>query len=118
VIEKNGVRRARNRDIEIRIVEHDVGRFAAQFERDFLQIIRRGFDDQLADFGRAGEGHLVHLAVRRQRRAASLTKTSDHVEHAGRQARVQAQLREPQRRQRRFLRRLQHYCTTGREHGA
>src|SRR5882672_4723908 len=36
VIEKNGVRRAWNRHIEIRIVEHDVGRLAAELERDFL----------------------------------------------------------------------------------
>src|ERR1035438_2018735 len=67
VIEENRIRRARNRHIEIRIVEHDVGRLAAQLERNFLQIIGRGFDDQLADFGRSGERDLVPFTVRRQR---------------------------------------------------
>src|ERR1700722_6355905 len=56
MIEENRVRRARNRHIEIRIVEHDVGRLAAELQCDLLQITRLGLDDQLADFSRPGEG--------------------------------------------------------------
>src|ERR1700733_3967532 len=74
VIEENRVRGAGNRHIEIRVVEHDVGRFAAEFQRDFLQIIRRRLDDELADLCRAREGHLVHVGMPSQRGTAGLAE--------------------------------------------
>ena len=66
----------------IGVVEDDVGRLAAQFERDLLQIAGGGLHDQLADFGRAGEGNLVDVRMGGQRRARRLAVARDDVDHA------------------------------------
>jgi hypothetical protein len=42
--------------LEIRVGVDDVGRLAAELERDLLQVPRRSLDDQLADLRRAREG--------------------------------------------------------------
>ena len=66
VIEEDRAGRAGNGGIQIRVVQNNVGRFAAQFQRNFFQIARCGLQDQLAHFGRAGERDFVDVRMRRQ----------------------------------------------------
>ena len=75
MVEEDGVGRARDRELEVGVLEDDVRRLAAELERDFLQIVRGGLDDQLAHLGRARERDLVDLRMRRERRAAGLAET-------------------------------------------
>ncbi len=116
MVEEDGTRDARDRQVQIRIFEHDVGRLAAELQRDFLEVVGGCLDDQLAHFRRPGEGHLVDARMRSQRCAACFPKAGDHIEHARRQTRLQAQLGEAQRRQRRLFRGLQYDGTSCREH--
>ena len=59
-------------------------------------------NDQPADLGRAGEGDLVDAVVRRKR-GARVTEAGHDVEHARGDPRLEDQLAETQRRQRRLL---------------
>ena len=68
VIEEDGHGGAGNGGFEIGVVDDDVGRFAAEFERNFLQVAGRGVNDELADFGRAGEGDFVDVHDARRAR--------------------------------------------------
>ena len=63
---------------------------------------------------RAGEGDLVDVVVVDQRRAG-LAVAGDHVQHALGQARLERQLAEAQRRERRLLGRLEHDRAAGRQ---
>src|SRR3989344_3642295 len=65
----------------------------------------RAPDDGLADFGGTGEGLLVPARMGRQRRSGS-AEACHHIDHARRDARLEAHLAQAQRRQRRPLRRL------------
>src|SRR5436309_9604348 len=78
-----------NRDLEIRVGQHDVRRLAAELERDLLQVAGCGAQDQLADLGRAGERDLVDVGVGRERGAGGLAEPRDDVQHAGREARLE-----------------------------
>ena len=109
---------ARHRRVQIGVGEDDVGRLAAELQRHALEVAGDGLDDLLAGQVRAGERHLVHARVRRQRRAGGLAEAGHDVDHAGRHARLQAQLAQPQRRQRRLLRRLEHDGAAGGERRA
>ncbi len=73
--------------IHIGIGEHDVRALAAQFERDALQVrLRRRLHDQMADFGRTGEGDLVDVHVPRDRGAGGRAVARQHIDHAFREA--------------------------------
>ena len=54
--------------VQRRVVEDDVGRLAAQLQREPLAGARERALDRLADLGGAGERHLVHAGVGHQRR--------------------------------------------------
>jgi hypothetical protein len=90
----------RPRVLEGRIGEDDVGRLAAELERDALEVAGGLRRDLLADLGRAGERDLVDVDVLDQV-IANGRIADHHVEHAGRQARLLGDLAEPQGRQRR-----------------
>ena len=63
VVEEDGAGRAGDGRAQIGVGQNDVGRLAAQFERDLLEVALGGrLDDQAADLGRAGEGDLVDVA--------------------------------------------------------
>jgi len=68
-------RRTRHRRIEVGVGEHDVGRFAAEFERDALEVAGGRLDDRLPGHMRAGEGDLVDAGMRGQCRARGLAVT-------------------------------------------
>ena len=92
--------------VDVGVGVDDVRALAAELERDLLEVAGRGLDDQLADLGRAGEGDLVDVVVRGQRRAR-VAVAGDDVEHAVGQAGLLEQLAEAQRRERRLLGRLE-----------
>ncbi len=93
LVEPDRVDQAFDRAIEIGIVEDDVGRLAAKFERQRLAGAGRGFADLAADLGRAGEGDLVDARVGDQRRAG-LAVAGDDVEQAPWQAGLAAEVGE------------------------
>src|ERR1700677_3992487 len=59
MIEEYRRRCAGNSQSQIGIVKNDIRRLATQFERDFLQITRRGLNDQATDLSRPGKGNLI-----------------------------------------------------------
>jgi hypothetical protein len=63
LIEPDGIDEAFDGAVQIGVVEDDVGRLAAEFERQALAGAGGGGADDLADFGRAGEGDLVDAGV-------------------------------------------------------
>ena len=65
--------RALHRRVQIRIVEHDERRVAAELERQLLHRRRALRHQQLADLGRAGERQLADDRVRRSARRRSRT---------------------------------------------
>ena len=107
MVEKDGAGSPRDGHVRVRVVQDDVGRFAAQFQRDLFQIAGRGLNDDLADFGRAGECDLVHIGMRGQRRSRGLSVTGHDVYHALREARLLNQLAQAQRGKRGLLGGLQ-----------
>ena len=82
VIEEDGAGRAGDCAIEIGILEDYVWRLAAEFERDLLEVAGRGVNDELADFGRSGEGDLVDLVVRGERGAGGFSVAGNDVDDA------------------------------------
>jgi ParB family chromosome partitioning protein len=107
VVEVNRRGRSDRRGLEVGVVEDDVGRLAAELERDALQVAGRRPHDLVTDFGRAGERDLVDVGMRGDRRACGLAESGDDVDHAGRDAGFLEQLAEAQRRERRLLGRLE-----------
>jgi hypothetical protein len=75
---------------------------SAELQRHLLEVSRRRLDDEVADLGRAGEGHLVDVVVLGQRRAR-VTEAGDDVDHAVGQSGLLEQLAQAQRRQRRLV---------------
>jgi hypothetical protein len=98
---------AGNGAFEVRVGEHDVGRLAAEFERHPLEVPGGCRDDLLAGDVRAGEGDLVDAGVGGKRRSRGFAVPGYDVDHAGRHTGLEHQLAEAQRRQRRFLGRLE-----------
>ena len=76
LVEPDGVDDAFDRAVEIRVVEDDEGRFAAELERQLFAGAGGRLADDAADLGRAGEGDLVDVRMiddepRRSRRRRS-----------------------------------------------
>ena len=86
-----------------------LGLFPPSSNVSFLRFPARGLDDQLADLGRAGEGHLVDVVMGGQCGAGGLAESGHHVDHAVGQPGLGDELGQPQRRQRGLLRRLEHH---------
>ena len=118
VIEEDGAGRAGNGGVEVGVVEDDVRRFAAEFERNFLQIAGGRLQDQLADFGRAGERDFVDIRMRRERGAGRFAVARNDIHHAVGNAGFLNQFAEQQRRERRLLGRFQHDRASGRQRRA
>ena len=108
LVEPDRVDDALDRAVEIGVVEDDERRLAAEFERKLLARARRRAADDAADLGRAGEGDLVDVVMPddgRARRAVA----GDDVDDARRQAHLDADFGEGQRRQRGEFGGLQHH---------
>ena len=100
--------RAIDGGFEIGIGEKDVGRLAAEFERDALHRVGRLLHDDLAHGGAAREGDLVHVGMLHQRRAGGLAKAGDDVDDAGRKTDFGKPVCEFERGERSLLGGLQH----------
>ena len=102
-LEDGGVESA----VEIGVGENNGGRFAAQLERQALQLIGRGFHDDGAGGGFASQRDERDQRMSHQRRARFFAEALDNVEDAGRQVGLFEDLRELPRRERRPLGRFQ-----------
>ena len=89
--------------------EEDVGRLAAQFQRDRNQVLAGVLHDEPASGGFAGEGNLGHARAGGQRLARFEAEAVHDVEHAGRQQ-IANQLRPDQDAGRCLLGRLEHHA--------
>ncbi len=85
-IEEDCLRNARRGLGHIDVRHHHHRALAAQFEGDVLERVGGVAVDQLADLGRAGEGHLVDIGVLDQPVTAGVAIAGDDVDHARRDA--------------------------------
>ena len=67
------------------IFKEDVGRFAAEFERDRSHVLAGILQDQPTGFGLAGKGNLGNARAGGQRLSSFKAKAIHDIEHAGRQ---------------------------------
>ena len=114
LVEPDGVNNTFNRRIEIRILVHDEGGLAAEFERELLARACGGLADEAAHFRGAGEGDLVHVRMVHDGRTRGAIARDD-VDNAGRQARLTADFGEGERGQGREFCGLQHHRVACRE---
>ena len=106
---------ARHRMLHVRIVEHDVGRFAAELEHHGNQAFSRDPGDQPPRGGAAGEGDHVDARVPNQRLAQRTAEAGQHVEDPGRKTGAGGEVGVAKRHLRRDFRRLQNERVAGRE---
>ena len=96
------------RVVYVGVVEHDERALAAHLEADVLEIALAGvFQKVCADFGGPGEQHAVDVHMPADRLTRGFAEAGRDIEDAGRQARLDRELRQPQRSQRRLFGRLQ-----------
>ncbi len=100
---------AHHRLVQVRVIKHDVGGLASEFERDFLEIPGGDLVDLLAGGVAAGEGHLGHQGVADERLPDFSAEAGDDVEDACGETRQFHQGGQFQQRARRVLRRLDHH---------
>ncbi|MDR8771122.1 hypothetical protein FEP92_01500 [Burkholderia multivorans] len=106
-------RGAVDRGVEVRIVEYDVRALAAQLQLQALQVALRCVDDPAARRGRTGERDLADPGVFGEPLAGGVSIAGHDIDDAGRKSDLGHQLDDPQRRQRRDLRRFQHDRVAG-----
>ena len=101
---------------EIRVLQHDRGRLAAELEEQALQRRRALLHDPLPDGGRAGEGDQVDLGRERELLAEEGVGGGDDVDDPGRDVRrLGDQAPQPGRVEGRIGSRLQHDRVPGGE---
>ena len=86
LIDKDAEEGAIDGGFPIRAIEENVGRLAAEFERDALESVRCALDDHFSDCGAAREGDFVHASMRNERGSRRFAKAVHDVDDAGRQA--------------------------------
>ncbi len=114
LVEPDGVHHPFDRAVQVRVVEDEKRRLAAQLQRQALARPRRRLADQPADLGRAGEGDLVDAGMPDQQLAGAAVALDD-VDHPGRQAGVAADPGEGGRGERGEFRRLQDHRVAHRQ---
>jgi len=95
-----------DRLLEIRIVENDVRRFSAEFERHRLEARGGELIDPSAGGIASGESDMRNRRMRDERRAHLGAKSRDDVDHSFGETRFGEERREFEHRSRRELRRL------------
>ena len=95
--------RAGHGGVQIRVVEHDKRRVAAQLHAGFLDGGRTLGQQLRADFGAAGEGEFTHVRVGGELAADAFAGAGDHVAHPGGQPGALRQHGDRQRRERVWL---------------
>ena len=107
---------AAHRIVQDAVVEHDVGRLAAELQRHLLEGLGGELVDARARCGAAGEGDLGDLWMRDQRLADHGAVARHHVDDARRQlGRLDHELHELEQRGRRELGRLDHHRAARRQ---
>ena len=101
------------RPLDVGVAEHQVRRLAAELQRHRRHPPGGRARDQAADLGRADEAEVVDARVGGQRGPGLRPEPGDHVDHAGRQARLGCQPGEVDRRARRLVGRLEHRAVPG-----
>ena len=112
------VGRGRRRRVEVRVLEHDERRLAAELERHRGQVRGGVAVDRVRGGGGAGERDPVDVLVSRERCPGAGARAVDDVEHPGREAGLLGEVAEQRARQRRPLGRLQHDGVAGGERRA
>ena len=112
LIEPDRVDQALDGAVQIRVLEHDERRLAAEFERQLLACAGGRLANCPSDFGRASEGDLVYARMRDQG-GAGRPVAGDDVDDARGESRLGADRREGKRSKRREFRRLQHQSIAG-----
>ncbi len=115
---EHGVRRGGGGLLEVGVGEDDVGRLAAELERDALDRPRRAAHHLLPDLGRAGEADLGDVGVLDQPLPDDRALADDDVDDALGEAGLEREVAEPDRGQRRELGGLEHDGVPARERGA
>ena len=94
MIEEQPEVRALDGFVQVGVGEDDVRALAAQLQSDALQIgLRGGLHDQMADFGGAGERHLIDIHVIGDGGAGGGTESRQHVDDAFGESRLHDQAR-------------------------
>ena len=102
LIEPDGIDKALDGAVQIGVVKHDIGRFAAQFQGQRLAGACGGFPDLAAHRRRSGKGDLVHIAMGDQGGPGIAVACND-VQHALGQPGLARQFGEQQGGQRRVF---------------
>jgi hypothetical protein len=105
------------RGFDVRVVEDDVRRLAAEFQADLCEVVGRVLHHAYSCLGGAGERHLIHAWVAHQRTARLLSEARDDVDDALREARLFEELREFQNGSRRLLGGFNYYRAASSERG-
>src|SRR5665213_48642 len=82
LVEENRAGRAGNRGFYIRIIQHDVGRFSAQLQRNFFQISGGGFQNCFPALGGSVNRAFVGVRVRGRGRARRFSIAGNDVYNA------------------------------------
>ena len=115
---EDGVRRGGRGLLEVGVGEDDVRGLAAELERDALDRRGGAFHHGAADLGRAGEADLRDVGMLDEALADDRALADDDVEHALGDPGLERELGEPERGERRQLRRLEHDGVAAGERGA
>ena len=94
--------------VEVGVGEHELGRFAAEFEGHRRDMARGRSLDERPDCDRAGEGKMPDPGVGGERRAGHFAEARHDIERARRKARLAREIGERQRSQAGLLGGLQH----------
>src|SRR5438876_11628338 len=97
MVEEDRACGARDRDVEIRALEDNVWRLAAELQRYVFQVARRSLHDQATYLGGSGEGNFAHAGVSCERSSRRFAKARDDVHHTGRYPSLPPRLTQPQR---------------------
>ena len=117
LVDEDAEERAVDGGFEVGVGEEDVGRLAAELERDALHGVGGHLDDLLAHGGAAGEGDLVDVGMLYQRRTGGFAEAGDDVDDAVGQAAVLEVLRQFESGEGRLLGGLQDAGAAGGQRG-
>jgi hypothetical protein len=106
---------ARDGRIQVRIGHDDDRRLAAELERDALQVAGGRLHDELSDLARTRKGDLGDVLVPRQRSSGRRAETGHDIYDTGWYSRLNKELPQAQRCERRFLGGLHHAAAACRE---
>ena len=112
---KDAEERVVDRRVEVGVRKDDVRRFAAQLERDLLEIRRRIVHDAAPGLGAAREGDLVDERARGDRVTDGGARTRHDVDDSRRELQLFEDHRQPDRREGRQFRRFQNANVAGRK---